>query len=329
MRTLALLLVLTSACNWQGRSRIRYVRGLAEHATSLQCLVAPAPFADQDVAELKAFGTDQLIAVVPGQRRVALIDDSLRVAWSMVFDSVGSQALNVPISATILDSVLYVVDRQKRVLRRFALNGAALTDIPLDFLPVQVNASGGKLFVTPAVLGRYPGSLLYVLRGTTPVAQPVKPRAYSAVSVGMLGNATAVAGLRDEVLILHQFITPRAYIWRDGAVHRVPVPLATEFRRRVGYVPPLPLDEQALRPMLVVALAAAADSARAKYMLLVRSGRMQRGRYEKALLETDDGLRVNRAFLLPVNAGTFALLASRRTAIALDEENKWYQCPLP
>jgi hypothetical protein len=99
-------------------------------------------------------------------------------------------------------------------------------------------------------------------------------------------------------------------------------------KNKVGYVPPLPLDEEALRPALAVALSIAAHPDAHNYVILTRSGRTVDGHSEKLLIRTTSKLEFVDAFLLPVNAGELALIDSGKRAIVIDEEDTWHTCRL-
>ena len=205
-----------------------------------------------------------------------------------------------------------------------------LPDVRLDFVPARVTSVGSTVVIIPFAMGRYAQSLLYVLDGDVVVPQKIQPQEFANVSVMMLANALSVAELDGRLLLAHQFMMPRAYLWRPGATPAVrAVPLPREVMNSIGYVPPLPLDSAALRPLLAVAVSLAADVSKHRFVFLTRSGRMINGRFEKVLVRTDSALNHLDSFRLPISAGHLALLDAGRTAVLVDEDGGWHTCPLP
>ncbi len=326
----ALLLLLLVACGNSESNGVRFVHGLADRSPRLACKDALTANRGEAVAELKSLTGAKLLAIFPDARRIDILDSDLNAASTLVFDTDGPWGVRIPTSAALIDSVLFVVDRQKPLLRRFTLSGRVLPDVHLNFVPLTIAAVGRRLAITPAVFGRSPGQLLYQLREGQAVSLGIAPWDAANVSVKLIGNMVSMAVLDGKLFIAHQFLTPRAYLWQpDSRPHRVRLPLPEGVRAAVGYVPPLPLDEAAMKPVLVGALAATADPVRKHFLFLTRSGSMLGAHFEKLLIRTDPELNLVDAFRLPVNAGHVALLPERDQVVVIDEEGSWFTCRLP
>ncbi|MGQ0561446.1 MAG: hypothetical protein ACT443_06175 [Gemmatimonadota bacterium] len=329
MRWLALLPFLL-ACGAGSADDARFIRDFRERAQPLACTPAAVGDSLGTVAELSARAEGGLLAVFPDDRLVLALNDELVPQRTIVFDADGPRGVATPISAVVLNGILHVIDRQRPLIRRFRQDGTPLSAVELDFLPLHLASAGGRILITPAVVGRYPASLLFVLDRETAEPIDIPVRDFANVAVKMLGNMTATAALGDRLLVAHQFMTPRAYVWRYGSrPEQRPIPLPAELERSVGYVPPLPLDEAALEPVLTVALAASADPVARRFILLTRTGGKRNGHFEKALIRTDSALNFLDAFLLAQNAGHFAYLPRRRVGVLIDDEGRWFTCPLP
>lgn len=327
MRKLALLLFFGACGSGAPAPAPQFLAGL-DKAVRIHC----TPFVSETlgfrVSEIKT-ENDHLLVTYQEERRVVILDDSLHVRRLFQFDKEGPRGVRLPASAAIQDSVLYVVDRPLPRLKRFTLAGVPLEDLRLQFSPVRIAAVRDELAIIPMVYGRYPESLLFSYAHDRIVSLQVRPVDYPDLTLKMLANIQATAVLDAELLMMHQFMVPRGYRWRPGSAPiAVGALLPQEVRKSVGYVPPLPLDEQAMKPVLAVAIDVAADKAGKRFVILTRSGRQLGSHSEKVLIRTTPDLRFTDAFLLPVNAGHLALVDSGRTAVVIDEEDAWFTCPL-
>lgn len=328
-REIALLTLTLTACANAPESTVDFVRLDASNTTPATCSEVNTPMTGATLAQLAAVSSDRIIAVFPEERQVALLDDSLHVVWTRTFDSVGPRGVAEPIGSALLDSVLFVIDQQRPVLRRFDPDGEPLATINLNFVPAAIAVAAGKLLVIPAVIGRFPTSLLYILEGDSLRAARITPANFDNVSVKMLGNLLAIAPSSRGAVLIHQFLTPRAYEWAPNEpIRTLALPLPAAARRSVGYVPPVPLDSAALHPALVAAIAAARDDRQNGYVILTRSGKKLRTASEKVLLLTDSMLQFRAARSLPVNAGHLAMLSRRNAAVVVDEEGRWHTCSM-
>lgn len=325
----ALFALIFSACANAPETSVKFVDLDGSNTYPSQCTQVPAPTAGSTVTQLSTIDNDRLLAVFPDERQVMLLDDSLRVVWTRVFDKAGPRGVAVPSGAALIDSILFVIDQQQPVLKRFDARGDPMSSIRLSFVPNAIVKAGGTLLIAPAVIGRYPSSLLYRLEGDSVRAERIAPESFDNVSVKMLGNMLAMIPMSRGAILIHQFLTPKAYDWSpDEPIRSLTVPLPQGVRDAVGYVPPVPLDSASLYPALVVAIAAAPDARRNGAVILTRSGKKAGKSSEKVLLLTDSMLNFESARSLPVNAGHLAVLSRHHTAIVVDEEGNWFRCGL-
>lgn len=329
MRSFALPLLVLSGCSFSDGPQPQLLDGLSNKPV-LDCESVEAVAGDIPVRELATMADGRLLVTLETGREVLLFNTRLEKEASFVFDPAGPRGVAIPLSAALIDSVLYVVDVQMPKIRRFTLSGAVLSDIALDFVPQRLVDVDGTLAVIPAVIGRYPSSLLYTIQGDKAITQRIAPFDDPNASIKMLGNLLAVAVLGDQLLLVNQYLTPRAYLWSPATGTRaLEAPVAREFKESIGYIPPIPLDESALEPVLAVALSAASHPARDQFAVLLRSGAKIGERFEKAVVITDAELNYLDAVRLPMNAGHLAILRDSDRLVLVDEEGQWHTCPLP
>lgn len=329
MRRFALPLLVLSGCSFSDGPQPQLLDGLPAKPL-LRCASVEPAAGDVPVRELGTTADGRLLVTLETGREVLLLNTRLEKEASFVFDPAGPRGVAIPLSAALIDSVLYVIDVQMPKIRRFTLDGAVLSDIELDFVPQRLVDVNGTLAVIPAVIGRYPSSLLYTMRRDTAISQGIAPFNDPNASIKMLGNLVAVAVLDDRLLLVNQYLTPRAYHWSATSGSRaLEAPVAREFKKSIGYIPPIPLDESALEPVLAVALGAASHPGRDQFAVLVRSGAKIGERFEKAIVITDAELNYSHAVRLPMNAGHLAILRDSDRLVLVDEEGQWHTCPLP
>lgn len=324
MKLLALLAFALVACEGHRADRAQLIDGLTESPAAL-CSVRSVEISGQRLAELKHDRADTLIAVLPDERQVALLDSTLRVAFRWQFDKAGPRGVAVPTSAVRRGDTLLILDQQKPLVRRFLRDGAPLESITLPFIPAQLVDFSGLTYIVPAIVGRKPASLLYSLRDNTLHDERIVPADYSNVSVKMIGNELSIASLNGSLLLVHQFLTSRAYLFGNGT-REFPAPIARAFKADLAYTPPLPLDDEALRRVPAFALSATSDRDANKYILLGRSGRMLDDRFEKVAMTFDPSFKFLSAARLPPQVGMIASLPGSGQLISIDEDYEWHLC---
>jgi hypothetical protein len=292
-----------------------------------EALAAPEHLA---VTELRT-ASDSTVMVLDGPgRRLVELDAELRPVWEMEVPAAGPGALDSPVSMALLgDTAIAVAERRGLQLIVYSRAGELIQTLPLGFAPSALAAGpSGELLVTAMPFGETPGTLLlrYDAAGLHEI--PVPPRRYADMFVGALGNTTLAEVLPDgAALVMHQFMAPRAFrVNADGRIERLAVPTPDATKASIGYVPVGPILEEQIEKMLVPASAMSVDRARSEVYLLTRSGRRIDGGSERAILRLDDRLRLLESFTLGFVARHLAFLSQSRTALLVDDEDRFHAC---
>jgi hypothetical protein len=323
---LLLLLVLCS-CRDQPPVAPVFVRGI-ERAPLLACVERDGTDMPGSATELSRAGDSAVVALFADARAVLLLNDSLETLRRVEFPKDGPHGISDPSSVVAQGDSLLMADAEGQQLLVFDWAGLRRSAIETDFAPLHIVGVGDRIAVAPAVVGRFPGTLLFTLHNGSITRAEVGVVDFPDLTTKALGNRVKLLPVRGGLVVLHQFFTPRALHVNDNGQRSLPVPLASALQRAIGYVPPLPLNDEALRPALVVANDAA-SAGNNELLLLVRTGRAAGDRFEKAIMRTDSMLKFISAHRLPVSPGLMTYLPRTRTAVLVDEEDRWYTCPLP
>lgn len=331
MRKSILLFLLLTACSGDGEEATYHlVPDFADRATPMAC--APVDLGEVAIQELRSATDTSFVVLDAAQRRVTEFSDGLRPIWSLEYDEYGPAALNRPVSAALLaDSAVAIVASGGVKLVILGRDGRLIHAQRLDFVPHAVAATGDELLITTVPMGGSPGSLLFRFRGGAMEEVAVPPREYADMLVGALGNQAAVETLADgDALVVHRVLAPRAFrVAADrAAVAPVAVPTPDATAERIAFVPRAPVTTAQAGDMLVPALAMSVDRSRDEVYLLTRSGREVDGRWQRAILRTDDHLGFLGAYTLDPLAVHMAILPRRRAALVGDDLDRVYLCPL-
>jgi hypothetical protein len=280
------------------------VKGI-EHAPLHAC-VQNAVDLPGSATELSRAGDSAVVALFKDARAVLQLDDQLRVLRRVELAQHGPHGVEDPVSVLVRADSLFIADAEGQRIGVFDWSGARQR----------------------AIIGRFPGTLLFRLAEDTVIRREVGPVEFADLTVKALGNRVKLLPMRDGLIILHQFFTPRARYLSAGGQRELAVPLAAGLRKAIGYVPPLPLNDEALQPALVVANDAALAENN-QLLLLARTGRTRGDHFEKAILRTDSLLHFLSAYRLTASPGLMAYLPRTRTVVLVDEEDRWFTCPLP
>jgi hypothetical protein len=328
MSKLALLLLPgLFACDRSAAPEPVFIDGI-DSAPLLACTEHDGTMMPGSPLELATLNDTVVAALFADARTFVLLDSSLTELRRVEFAKDGPNGVLDPASVLIHGDSLYVADAKGERVTVLDWNGRAGRSVRTEFTPLQVIRHGDDVAVVPAVIGRFPGTLLFDLRGNNLVRRTVPVVDFPDLTTKALGNRVKLLALGDELLLLHQFFTPRALRIADGLPRELRVPLPNAARRAIGYRPPLPLNDEALRPALVVANDAVVTE-RNEILMLVRSGRSKGDRFEKAIMRTDSLLNYLTAYRLPVGAGLLGYFPRNRLALVVDEEDQWHTCVLP
>jgi hypothetical protein len=299
-----------------------------ERAPVLACTEHDALAMPGAAAELSASGDTAVVALFADARTVLLMDDALRVRARVELAQHGPDGIADPVSVIAEGDSLVIADAEAQQISVFDWSGTRLSSMATEFAPLQLVRAGDRIAIAPAVVGRFPGTLLFTLRAGRVQREEVGVVEFPDLTTKALGNRVRLLPSPAALIVLHQFFTPRALRISSREQRTLRVPLARGMAGTLGYIPPLPLNDEALEPALVVANDAAPAGSN-EFLLLVRTGRRASDRFEKAVLRTDSLLQLKAAYRLPISPGLMSYLPRSRTAVLVDEEDRWYTCKLP
>ncbi|MFW6202215.1 MAG: hypothetical protein ACOC8B_06540 [Gemmatimonadota bacterium] len=331
---------------------VRFIDDFIARSDLVEC--GPAPIAGRgEVLDAVALGDTALLALYGSTRELVAYDARLRPAHVVPLAREGPAGVAEPVSAALgRDGIVYIADRGARALKRLDLaRGTDRGAIRLPFTPHRVRTDGGgRVLVTPLVLGDEPSWLLYAIAdaeavgggdaggdvggddGPEPTPVRVPPTRYADLTVNALANMTLPAAMPDgAVIAVHQFLVPAAFraTAPDAEPVRHALPLPDGVRATVGRVPTTPITEERLGEIATAATALGVDRARGGLLYLTRTGRADDAASEKAIVRLDRELDYERSYILDVNATQLAYLADRGIALVADEEGTWHSCPTP
>lgn len=322
-----LLLLFLSACR-DPRTEAPLLLDHVERAPVLACTERDGLSMPGSVTELSRSGDTAVTALFADARTILQFDAALRVLRRLELARAGPHAITDPVSVIAANDSLLVADAEGEQLVVFDWSGVKRRGIPTEFAPLHIVETPRGVAIAPAVVGRFPGTLLFVLRHGQVRREEVGVLDFPDLTTKALGNRVRLLPAGSSLILLHQFFTPRAVLVGEGGQRPLRVPLARALRSAIGYVPPLPLNDEALKPALVVANDAA-PAERGELLLLVRTGRAAGDRFEKAIMRTDSLLNFMAAYRLPVSPGLMTYVARTRTAVLVDEADRWFTCQLP
>lgn len=284
-------------------------------------------------AEEIRLASDSTWTVLDATGRALLeYDDTLRLRTRLPIPRRGPGSAEQPVSVTALgDTAWAIADRARLRVVILSRTGEELATVPLDFMPNSVEATpAGALLLTAVPVGDRPPTVLVRSDGASIEPVPVPRRSYTDMTVNALGNTALVETLPGgAALVVHQYLAPRAFRVGAGTPTplRVPTPDAT--RDQIDYVPTAPITEDQLPRTMTPAMAMSVDPTRGEVYLLTRSGRTRDGRPERAVLRLSDDLGFTAGFTLDVHAVGLVYLPRREAAIVVDDEDRFFLCPLP
>ncbi len=331
MRKSILLPLLLAACGGSdaGKTYTEIPNFLA-NATPIAC--EPADLGEVAPAIIRGATDTSFLVVDAAQRRITEFGDDLQPVWTLEYDEHGPAAIDRPVSATVLGDTAIAVLSQGGLRLVILDHDARLVDArALGFMPGDIASAGDALYLTAVPMGPTPGTLLFRVQADGIDTLAVPPRPYADMVNGALGNQALVAGFPDgRALVVHQFLAPRAFMvdGSDAAVTplRVPTPDATA--EHIDYIPTPPMTVDQYGSLLTPALAMSVDPTRGQVYLLTRSGHESNGRFERALIRTDDRLGFQAAFTLDAHALQMAVLPRRDAIVVVDDLDRFFLCPL-
>ena len=327
----ALGTVLAPGCTDADAADFALIDDFLAGSTAVTCeavTLEPGPAAE----EIRLVSDSTWIVLDGTGRELFEFDDALRLRGRLAIPRRGPGSAEQPVSVAALgDTAWAIADRARLRVVVLSRTGEEVAAVPLDFMPHSLESTpGGELLLTAVPVGTRPPTLLVRYDWASFQPLPVPRRSYPDMTVSALGNTALVETLPDgAALVVHQFLAPRAFRVGTGPPEplRAPTPDAT--RDQIDYVPTAPVTEDQLPRTLTPALAMSVDPGSGEVYLLTRSGRTRNGRPERAVLRLAGDLGFTAGFTLDVHAVGLVYLPRREAAIVVDDEDRFFLCPLP
>lgn len=128
-----------------------FVSDFRERSERVRCELAPTVrVAEASVGEVVTASDTSFLVLYPLEGRVTWYGADLAPRWSFVFTEAGPWGVVAPQSVALVgDSLLYVADRPRRVLRALDRSGRDRGTIPLGFPPQRVAATERGVVIAP------------------------------------------------------------------------------------------------------------------------------------------------------------------------------------
>jgi hypothetical protein len=331
-RSFLVAMVVVAGCADPGHDEYEVIGGFLERSPTVTCsAIAPGP--ELAVTEIQS-ATDSTVLVLDGPgRRLVELDDGLGEVWSMSAPGAGPGSFDAPVDAVALgDSAVAVAERAGLRLMVYRRTGELLRTVDLPFVPAAMAAEpSGTLLLTPMALGGRPGSLLFRYDGDDLREVGIPPRHYADMVVSALGNTTKVGVLESgAAIVVHQFLSPRGFrVDPSGQIEQLRVPTPDATREHLAFIPAPPITEDQVSRILVPVIAMSVDRRRGEVYVVTRSGRMNGGDAERAILRLDERLGLLESFIIGMSARGIAYLPARDIAIVVDNQDRFHSCHLP
>lgn len=328
---LFLFLVLAGgACSPGARAPARYIEDFVSRSPAAACDSLPALTAQGfNVVDLVATGDTGFLMLTGLSRQLVSFDRSLHVRWQVELEENGPNGVGSPESVAMVgDSMFYVVDGGRQLVKLLDRRGRERGTVLTDFPPALTRTSGGSTYVVPTVLGGMPDHLLYRVNGKNLEPAPLKPESAEGVTEGAFLNMVAAAPRPDgDLVIIHRFYLPTAYVWNGSSVRRFAMPVPDGVRGLFEHPRPVRREED-LPYLPVVAMSPYVDPSDGDVVYLTRTGRQSADHSEKALVRIDSTFHYVGSRLLSVDALFIAPLA-HDSVVVVSNEGEWHRCEAP
>jgi hypothetical protein len=307
-------------------------------ATALEQELTCRPLAPGDegplgpVTQIASSGDTGVVVLSGGSRTVAFVGADLRERWRLELSPIGPVGVVAPMGVALVgDTLLYVSDARRHLVRRLTLEGVDRGTIDVSF-PVRelLDTPAGVAALRFQQAGRLK-PLVMILRDGQEVGRGPPPHPFPDHRLRMLANTMAFAPSRTgDLIVVHKMVVPLLYhvdpVSGEYESHRVVVP--REARGSFRGVPRLDRGERAVREILTPAFAIAESPRGDDLIYLSGTGQWVDDSPEWAMLRVSRQMDFRAARLLPISAEGFAVLAAAGAAIVADEEGGLHACPL-
>jgi hypothetical protein len=314
-----------------------FIGDFPDRALLAQCELLDVPVVGT-ATTLRSVGDTAFLVDFALDRETALLSQDLEVLSTVRYQAEGPLAVReVRDLALVDDTVILYADRPAQSLTRVSLGGRGMGKLRLGFPPESILPLGEEILVARTVLNRPTDPLLVVVD----LAGRARPVPGEPVHLGdpllqTLANLLILLpGSEGGAVGIHQFLSPFARLISAPdptgrrAARVVALPVPGTVAERYGWLPERPFREDEILQILAPALAADVDRATGDFLVLTRSGTVDNGPSEKAVLRLDGEFFFRGAVRLPVNAGQLLYRATDRSLIVIDDLDRWHRCDAP
>lgn len=320
--------VLPAACDGAA-ARPRFI-ATSQWLPALECPSLPMLDGMSSVTDVTTTSDSTFAVLLGDERTLLMVGSDYQRLDSLRFDKAGPRGVMHPASVAVTDSMIFLADDARSVIRFFSRTGDDAGTLRLPFIPRRLRMMGTALVVTPLVAGGSPAHLAFEVRGRT--ARPLGGTIarYDDIGLNTLANMTAVAAFEDRVLVLHEMVVPFGYVMRPGQPANVarpfPVPVPAEQRSRLGRVPKDPISDRNVNDLTVVAFAAAPVAATGSVYYVTRADGGRTRRHQKLLVRLDSLLNVAEVRPINVDPHHMAYLPERGALVVVNADSEWFEC---
>ncbi|HET9441529.1 MAG TPA: hypothetical protein VFO52_15240 [Longimicrobiales bacterium] len=295
---------------------------------ALKTLPDSSPISDLSTVD------DTSFAVLYDQDRLlAIYNSTFERTAALTFDRDGARGVLHPVSAAVTDSLIYIADDGRSVIRYFDRRGRDRGTLHLRFMPRRIRAGGGDVVVAPLVAGGSPGHLLFRVQNQQVVPLGGSIARYDDLGLNTLANMTSLAAFPGRFVVMHELVVPFGYVIRPSSAvastRRIALPVPASERARISRVPAERITEKNVNELGVIAFAATESRANGHSFYVTRTGDGKRHPFRKIVVQLDSLMQLQRVFGIDVHPHHLAYLHDRASLIAVDAEDKWFECPLP
>ncbi|HEY0672268.1 MAG TPA: hypothetical protein VGD27_08385 [Longimicrobiales bacterium] len=328
---LTVALVACAACSREA-AQPRYIAAPDVQPT-VHCRALTALPDSSSISDLSTVDETSFAVLHDQERSLAIYNSAFERTATLTFDRDGARGVLHPVSAAVTDSLIYVADDGRSVIRFFDRRGKDRGTLHLHFLPRRIRAGGDDVVVAPLVAGGSPAHLLFRVRDQQVVPLGGSIARYDDLGLNTLANMTSLAAFPGRFVVMHELVVPFGYVIRPSSgvasTRRIALPVPASERARVSRVPRERITEENVNELGVIAFAATQSRTSGHSFYVTRTGDGKRHPFRKIVVQLDSLMRLQRAFGIDVHPHHLAYLHDRASLIAVDAEDKWFECPLP
>jgi hypothetical protein len=284
------------------------------------------------VTQISPSGDTALIVLFADARMVAFVGPDLQERWRLPLEREGAAGVHTPAGVAFAgDSLLYVSDARRHLVRLLSPAGEGRGTIELDFAPREIAATKAGLAALRLVRQGGGDDLLTLLLPDSARRLGPAPRLFADVRLHGLANTMSLGLSRTgELLVSHRTVVPLLYRVdpSSGAFTSHAVVVPREARGAFRPVPRLSRGQRGIEEMLIPAFAVVEAPESGDLLYAAGTGRWRDGSPEWALIRASSRMEPRGGWLLPHGVEAMALLPVRAMLVVVDEAGEWHACPV-